>query len=256
MSKETESSRWAVPFGVGYEKLIKIIRYVYQKKRDTNFVPVDSILTLTSINKDSIKSNLSFLKIIHVLDGDNSNGYKLTTIGTRYAKALSMTDAEEIKQSSLEIIQNSHLNDLKHFIENEGAALTKESLYKFIKSRARISDGDRFGEMPAVYSTGASALLYIFTKAGLINTEILHHRTTPKPGTPSSTKKVKKSPKLAAIPKQVSTINEIKEDVHSLVSNSFSITIKKNIDPDEIQLIKSQIDNFIKFIEKKANNST
>lgn len=88
--------------------------------------------------------NLSFFTITGILESDNGKGYKLTGKGSEYADAITMDKPELIKKTTLEIIENSHLKDLKIFIESEGSSLQRQDLFKFVKTRANVSDGDRY----------------------------------------------------------------------------------------------------------------
>jgi len=165
---EEPNERWAIPFSVGYSNLVKIIRFIKNNNGSSKHVPLKTLLNLSSINSGTIKQNLSFSEITGITEGDSEKGYKLTAKGSAYADALTMDKPEPIQKSTLEIIENSHLNDLKTFVTTEGEKLSKTDFFKFVKSKANISDGPRFGNMPPTYSTGTGALFDMFSKACLM----------------------------------------------------------------------------------------
>jgi len=250
---EEKIPKWAIPFGVGSEKILKILRYIKQKNGDTKYVPLDSILTLTSINSQSVRNNITFFTIVGILEGDSEKGFKLTDKGTKLVSSTISGKSEDVKKALLEIIENSHLKDLKDFIETEGNGVTKIALFNFVKDRANISDGDRFGNMGAVYSSGTMGLLELFDKAGLIPQNTLSKSS------PRSTNQ-KQSPKSKSSPKSKQTkqqpIGEIRSsESHNLQSNVFSISINKKIEKDEFELAKSQITSFLQLVEKKISDT-
>jgi len=73
-------------------------------------------------------------------------------------------------------------------------------------------------------------------------------KSTPKPNKKSNQKPKLQTPKKPEIPLGST-------ESFNLQSNSFSMVISKKIEQDEFELIKSQIENFIKFVEKKISTS-
>jgi len=255
---EEKTPRWAIPFGLGSEKLLKILRYIKQKNGNTNYVSMESILTLTSINSQSIRNNISFFTIVGILEGDHEKGFKLTDKGSKLVSSTINGKPEDVKNALLEIIKTSHLNDLKDFIETEGSGISKPSLFNFVKDRGNITDGDRFGNMSAVYSSGTVGLLELFEKAELIPQNLLS-KSSPKPSNQKTPPKPKPKPKQK--PEQKPELKQKTDNIipssesHNLQSNTFSISISKKIEKDELDLIKSQITGFLQFVEKKISNS-
>lgn len=256
---ESNTTRWAIPFAVSYSKLGLIIRFIKNNDGATRFVPLKTIYNLTSINHQLLKANTSFCQITGILEGDPEKGYKLTSRGAAYAEALTLDKPELIKKTTLEIIKNSHLNDLKTFVDTEGDKVTKEGFFKNVKNKGNISDGKRFGQMPPAYSTGTGTLLEMFAKAELLPTKLIEDINSAQNKTQKSppSKPKKSSTKSQSDKKTKSKGSEtpqISQDTYDLQSNTFLIKINKKIESDELDLIKSQIDGFLKFVEKKITS--
>ena len=200
---------------------------------------------MTSLPKNFLSTNLSFLKSVNIVCGDNTEGYKFTELGKRYVDALYLEKDGDIEKCSLELITNSHLNDLKIHIETEESEISKDSILKFIKRNARIFDGASAGNMPENSSRGAHTLMEIFNKAGIISDEILSTRISSKPSINSKPAKKKKT----------SSANKNKtkpeEDNFTLNSDNFSIRISKKIDSNELEFIKSQVLSLFEMLERK-----
>lgn len=243
--------KWNIPYGISYEKLTKIVRVLLQKKGDINEVSLDTLIQLTSLLKNYLSTNLSFLKSINIVCGDNIEGYKLTELGKKYVDALHFEKDEDIKKYSLELITESHLNDLKIYIETEESKLSKDGILKFIKKNARIADGASAGNMPKQSSQGAHTLMEIFNKAGIISAEILSTQMLSKS---SINSKPAKKKNIGSTNKNKNEIKP-KEDNFTLSSDSFSIQISKKIDLNDLEFIKSQILALFEHVKKKIKDS-
>ena len=246
---EQESNKWNIPYGISYSKLTKIVRVLLQKKGDINKISIDVLLPLSGLHKNFLSTNLSFFKSINIVDGDNTEGYKLTNLGKKYTDALSLEKDEDIKNCSLELITKSHLNDLKIYIETEGSAISKDSILKFIKRNAKISDGPATGNMPTSSSQGTYALMEIFNKAGIISTELLSTRSK------SKYSGISKSIKKGKNPVGIKEKTRSNEDNFTLGSDNFSIQISKQISQDDLEFIKTQVLALFEHAKKKIENS-
>lgn len=251
MSESAEEGKWKIPYGVSYAKLTKIIRLLLQKKADSSPVPTDSITTITNMSKNFLSSNLSFFKSVGILEGDNDSGYQFTELGTKYAKALSLDNDAEIKKHTLEFISKSHLNELKIFLETEGNDVTKDKIFKVIKTNAKIKDGTYAGNMPQKTSVGSNALLSIFNKAGLITDQITNEKLT-KNGTPKISNQPKKKAKKS---ESDSGSLEPQGKYFSLGSGNFSVKISKEIDLNELEFIQTQISSLTEFAKKRIEEN-
>jgi len=246
MSESVEEEKWRIPYGVSYDKLIKIIKLLRQKKADSSPVTIDSIVSLVNMPKAFLSTNLSFFKSVGILVGDNDSGYQFTELGTKYAKALSLDDNEEIKKYTLEFVSKSHLNELKIFIETEGDEVNKDKILKVIKTNARIKDGIHAGNMPEKTSIGSNSLISILNKSGLLSSEITNEKITPK-SSPSKSKGKKTESGSDSL--------EPQGDNFSLGSGNFSVKISKKIDLSELDFIQTQISSLLEHAKKRITDN-
>lgn len=245
-----ENTKWKIPYGITFDKLSKIITLILTKKGDTTKLDLKSFVPLTGISENFVSSNLSFLNDIKVIEGDNQ-GFKLTQKGIDFANALSMDDKEKIKTVSLELILESHLNDLKVLIENQGEEITKEKLYKFMKTKAKIK-GESLSDMPTNSSTGINTILSWFAKIGLLTNELANSKISGTPG--------KKRPQ-GTKSKPQSTRGETKGRISKDGSGSFvlntdhvSLSISKNIELDDLEFVKKQVELLFEHAKTKINS--
>lgn len=250
MSESVEEVKWRTPYGVSYAKLTKIIRLLLQKKADSSAVPTNSITTIANMSKNFLSTNLSFFKSVGILNGDNDSGYQFTELGTKYAKALSLDNDAEIKKHTLEFVSKSHLNELKIFLETEGDDVTKDKIFKVIKTNAKIKDGTFSGNMPEKTSIGANTLLSIFNKAGLITDQIINKKLVR-----SDTPKISNPPKKKDKPESDSGSLEPQGKYFSLGSGNFSVKISKEIDLNELEFIQTQISSLTEFAKKRIEEN-
>lgn len=254
--EESDESKWKIPYGITFPKVEKIITLILTRKGDRTTQTLDSIHPLASLAKNFLSSNLSFLNSINVIDGDN-NGFKLTKLGTDFANALSMGNEEDVKKFSMEIISKSHLNDLKDLIENEGSAITKEKLLKFIKTRARIS-GESISSMPKSSSVGANALLSWFSKIGIVSNEVADNRIQrdtslrKKQTEKSSMGRLKEKPRI----RQQDPIYNDATNNFILNTGQVSLSIDKNIELEDLELAKKQSDMLFEHAKTKIKSKS
>lgn len=165
---EAHNSKWVMPFALGYDAFVKISRSLFQQKADTKAVSVTQICSITSLSLRLMKANFRFLKSVGMVVDDSPRSYRLTQLGAAYAKAHAMKDNKALKQTSLEIIKNSHLKALSDMLDlNPECSLDK--IYAWIKTHGRYPDGSSQGNMHATESTGARTLIRIFHDAGLVS---------------------------------------------------------------------------------------
>jgi len=254
MSDES-NSRWALPYAIGYSNFVKIIRHIKNNNAASKYIPLKTILNLASINPQVIKQNISFCEITKIIEGDFEKGYKLTGKGAAYAEALTLEKDELIKKTSLEIIENSYLKELKVVVETEGTKITRADFYKAVKNIGNVSDGKRFGNMPPAYSTGTGTLLEIFVKAELIPNELLStaSNTQNKNSKNSASKSTKNSPKQSS--KKSSNVSNNENTSSNLIQ--LGRLIVKDIgvvdinDEDTLSLAEMYLDILRKKIKSK-----
>ncbi len=170
--KVMNDDKWRMPFNIGYDKFVLINKALYQQQVDSKPVSLEKLLSLTSLNKSTLVSNISFLKSIGIVEEFESHEYKLTTpLGSTYAKAHFGEDKKLIESTTIKLIENSHLNLLSDKLKlNKNMEL--KDLYSYIKTLGRFSSGSEMSGMSAPYATGAKTLLHIFKDAGLISESI------------------------------------------------------------------------------------
>ena len=249
---EIENTKWKIPYGVTFDRLSKIVTLILTKKGDTTKLDLKSFSPLTGLSENFVSSNLSFLNAINVIDGDNQ-GFKLTQNGIDFANALSMDDEEKIKAISLELISKSHLNDLKVLIENQGKEVTKEKLYKFMKTKSKIK-GESLSDMPTNSSTGMNTILGWFAKIGLVTNELSNSKISGMPGKkqPKETKRKPQSTKGIA----TGPISKNESDNFVLNTDHVSLLISKNIELDDLEFAKKQADLLFEHAKTKINSKS
>lgn len=248
MSEVSEETKWKIPYGIAFEKLSKIIQLILRKEGDKKDLTLDSILASADLAKNFLSSNLSFLNSVGIISGDN-NGFKLTNVGSNFARALSLDNVADIKKISLEIIGKSHLNDIKILIENEGASIQKEKILKLIKTNAKIS-GNSVSEMPKTSKAGANALMQWFNEIELIPDEIFKTKLETKSDSKKSVKVVERKSEGTK-----SATNTIKgTDNFIFNTNYVSLEISSNSDLDELELAKKQVEMLFDHAKKKIQS--
>lgn len=248
MSEVNEETKWKIPYGITFEKLSKIIQLILRKEGDKKNLSLDAILASADLARNFLSSNLSFLNSIGIISGDNS-GFKLTNVGSNFARALSLDNVADIKKISLEIIGDSHLNDIKILIENEGESIQKEKILKLIKTNAKIS-GNSVAEMPKTSKAGVNALLQWFNKIELIPDQIITTRIETKSDNKKSVKNMEKQPVDAK-----SNTNIIKGTGNFILNtNNISFEISSNIDLDELELAKKQVEMLFDHAKRKTQS--
>ena len=173
-----DSEAWKMPFNINYDTYKKLIAGLYRSKADSKHVDSAYLSKILGVHKKTLKSNLSFLRSVNVLEGDSQNGYKLTIpMGQKYAKAISSDDRAGIKESSYELITgNQNLKQMNEFISLNNPSLTQ--IFNYIKTEGRYSPGSGNNPMNAPFMTGSRTLLHIFKDADLIQYDL---QIDPKP---------------------------------------------------------------------------
>ena len=180
-SDDQDPNKWTMPFNVGYETFVKILQSLLQQKTNSEPVSYNKLAQITTITTRAIKSNMDFLKSIKVVTDITPTSCRLTKLGLAYAEAHASGDKNAIKQTSLEMINNSHLKNLADAI---GANKEHDLgwLYDWIKTAGRYPDGKSASGMHAPNHTGARSLLRIFQDADLLADDLLVIRASrPKP---------------------------------------------------------------------------
>lgn len=190
------ASSWTLPFNISIETLDMIIKAFFQAKADEKSVVITQIEKLTSLNLNTLKANTTFLVAIGVLlgEGEKRDLYKLTELGTRYAKALSERDPQAIMSINREILDNSFLKDLTGFVElhKAGGKLNFDAIFNHIKTMARLKENPKHSRgIAAPYATGVGTVIEMLVRAGVIDESLLAKPTIKRTETPKvkSTKK-------------------------------------------------------------------
>lgn len=256
MSNEEISSKWSMPYNLGYDKLKKILRALYQKKANENMVSSKDISKIVDLNQGTIGSNLIFLTHIGVLEGSGQVGYKLTSNGNEYVKAISENNSENIKKYLGPIIENSHLKKLKEYVEFNIKSLTINGLNNCVQREGQFPLQKDSENMQAPYSTGAKALYEIFKTAGIIpnDFQIITTTQTNKPKTQHKQKK-KGHKESRSVTSAEDTI-ESSSEYTVLKTSEFSLSIRKDLDNETFDHIKSQINSEIEFRRKQTKSGT
>lgn len=166
--EEQTSTKWSMPFNIGYESFQLILKTLFQQKADVNPVPLSRIGSIAGLNPKTISSNMTFLKAIKVVKEESKDGYMLTPRGVQYARGFYMNDPKIIKEKSIEIIKNSHLKTLYDVIDIKKDSITISDVYSFVRGEGRYAEGAGITGMTPPYATGAKTLLHIFKDAGFL----------------------------------------------------------------------------------------
>lgn len=229
---------WIMPYGVSYDTFAIMLKSLFLQRADTKPISLDKLCSMASLSKRYTHNNLKFLKSGGIVVDAPPASYRLTSLGTAYAKAHELRDKKALKQTSLEIIKNSHLKSLSDTLSVH-KEYNLDDIYKWIKTAGRYPDGTSAGGMHATESVGARTLLRIFQDAGLVSDNLLVN-TGSKP---------KSAPK-----KSVSTIRQKHSPLRQTSSlGSLSIQGMGNLeisDLDTLELAKSQLEILRKRIAK------
>jgi len=124
---------------------------------------------------------------------------------------------------------------LKNSSEND---LDPDKIYKFIISAAKIT-------MSSPYSAGAKALLLMFKDAKLLSDDFIIENVK---GSKSS-----KSNSQENSGKKVNQKQMVDDDSYNFSLDSISLSISKDILPDDLEFGKGQLDLFVEHIKKKIS---
>lgn len=256
MEDKQNLTNWKIPYGVGYSKLIKLMRLILQKNGDKQLLSIDSIISSSIMPSNFVPSNLAFLKSIKIIEMTDTKSCRLTDTGTKFIRALSLDNKKDVEEYGKSLIKNSYLKDIQDLIETEGKELTVEKLYRLIKTNANISDGDRSGNMPTSSSTGVNALLQFLEKCKVLPLGILQPpKSSILKNTPKTTKKFTK--KHQTIPTNTNTQPITNSDeFYTLKSDTFNISIRKSLNLDDFETIEDHMVLFLKSIKNKINSNS
>ena len=232
---EIPDSKWLMPYAIGYDAFVKISKSLLQQKADTKAVSVSKICSLTSLSTRLTVTNFKFLKSVGIVVDAAPASYRLTQLGAAYAQAHALNDTKALKQASLEVIKNSHLQLLSDMLDlNKGCSLDK--IYAWIKTRGRYPDGSSQGNMHAPESVGARTLLRLFYDAGLISDSLFAEldstsRHTPKKGPKTSLKHARTRPATSLGSLSVAGVGKVEiKDMDTLeLAESYLKILRKRI---------------------------
>jgi len=257
MTVEKKDDGWPIPSNIGFEPFKKVVGAFYQKDAESKEVTSKTIANAVGMTIKSIWGPIRFLLAIKILEEDKTKGYKLTTKGAEYAKAVYKEDKDGVKNSCSEIINNSYLKTLVDYISVNKADLSVEGLYKFIRAEGKFPAGPGSAGMTAPYATGARTLLHIFNTAKIFPEGFdLSSITEIHSGNKDVRKKNKKSKSDTKKKSATGTKKKTNSDVHSdeMVNvnfDDFSISMRKGIDQATFNFIKTQIKSTLEFWETK-----
>ncbi|MCH7560599.1 MAG: hypothetical protein IIC67_04380 [Thaumarchaeota archaeon] len=173
VSKDTEKTvekdeKWRIPFNTNYEGFSVIVKALFQQNADKKPVSLDQLVTVTQMNKNTLGTNMLFLKSVKVIVIESKGTYKLTPFGAEFCKSYFADDLQLKKTKSKEMIDNSHLKSLLDFIQLKKEFEIKD-LYGYIRAEGRFAEAGGITGITAPWSGGARILLRIFKDAGIIS---------------------------------------------------------------------------------------
>jgi len=257
MTVEKKEDGWQIPSNISFESFKKVVGAFYQKDAESKEVTTQIIANAVGMSTKSISGSIRFLLAIKILEGDFTKGYKLTTKGTEYAKAVYTEDKDRVKNSCSEIINNCYLKTLVDYISVNKADLSVDGLYKFIRAEGKFPEGTGPAGMIGPYATGARTLLQIFNTAKIFPESFdLSSITEIHSGNKSVREVNKKSKSDTKRKSTTSTKKKTNSDAHSdeMVNvnfDDFSISMRKGIDQATFNFIKTQVKSTLEFWETK-----
>ncbi len=159
--------RWTIPRNMSYDRLIMTVKALHRARADQKAVGLEKISKTIGVSADSARRGLAFLRSTGIVELTGQKQYSLTAVGVSYAEAHSNDDDGQISECTRDIIKRSHLKMLEDAIEiNKN--MTREDLYKRIKTFGRLPNGKDIGNMHGPDATGATTILRLFEDAGLL----------------------------------------------------------------------------------------
>lgn len=160
-------SGWPLPKNMSYDKLVMTTKALLQKGADKAPATIDAVSGAVGIAAPTVKTGMSFLESIGIVSRHDGPRYTLTADGALYAKAHRDGDAAQIRSLTLDAIRRSHLADLEDAIVID-RGITRDGLYRRIKTFGNYPSGKGTGDMHAPVSTGVNTVLRLFEDAGLL----------------------------------------------------------------------------------------
>ena len=241
---------WKIPKNIGYESYIKAIGAFFQKKADTTPLKTKDIAVTIGSEPKSISEGIGFLVSINVLEGNKTEGYKLTEKGSKYAEAVYNEDGDAIKKSWNDIVENTFLKSLSDYIEINKKDLTLEGLFKHIRTKGRFPVGNGPTGMTNPCATGARTLLQIFKNTGMLPNDFDLGSTRERATTKKSKQKANKVlTKQKTTPKKTKPEND--EDWVSYSVDDFKMSMHKGIDLDTFTFIQNEVVSNLNFWKTK-----
>ena len=233
-----KEEKWTFPFNIGYEGFKTIITSLHTTNADKKILTVAKVSETSSMSNKTVGPNLKFLENVGILSGDHKSGYKFTDKGIEYGKAVTMEDEDSISSLTLDFIKSSHLNDLAKFIETHKKDLKIGKIFKLISSLGKIS-------MSAPYTAGIKTLLYMFQDANLLPEDFVIEQ-------PKFSKKEAGGKKKSKKPdKETPQKQHSDENYFNFNLNSISLSISKDIDPNDLEFGKTQVEQIFDHVKKK-----
>lgn len=164
--------RWALPENMSYNRLVMTVKVLLVSKADRREVEADNLAKKVGVVTNTVKRGLSFLQSVGIVESSGKNRYRLTVTGVPYAEAHMNDDTSQITQLTLNVIEQSHLNELAIVIRTN-KNLTLKEIYKRIKTFGRYPDGKGPGNMHGPVATGALTVIRLFVDAGLLDKDVL-----------------------------------------------------------------------------------
>ena len=162
-----KKEKWTIPSNISYDRLIMTVKSLHSARADQKPIDLEKISKLTGVTARTTRPGLVFLRSIGIVEVMGEKQYSLTTAGMAYAEAHLNDDVGQISECTRNIIKRSHLGDLEAVIKiNKN--ITREGLYKRIKTFGRLPNGKGTGNMHGPDATGVKTILHLFEDAGLL----------------------------------------------------------------------------------------
>jgi large-conductance mechanosensitive channel len=191
-----EVEKWIIPFGAKLDTVNMILKAFFIAGADKNFVSQDKIGQNTGLGRGTIGPNLSFLVFAQALEKNEKDTklYKLTEKGTKYAKAASESNKEEMSKEIKSILDGS-FKELVNFVNlrKSSGKIDFDTIFNHIKTMARIKDEpNRSRGVNPAYASGISTLIDMLILAGIVDDSI---KPVEQPSQKSAVKPRKKTAK-------------------------------------------------------------
>lgn len=184
IKKNTQNdSKLQIPFGATLKTLTMILRGMFIAEADKNFVTKEIIRKNTGLK--AVEGNLPFLVYLKAIEKDQKDPklFRLTEIGTRFAKSANANDNVETSKEMknlLEVAYPQIINFVK--LRNSSGNLDFDTVFNYIKTEARLKEDPKNprGINPA-YAVGVFALIDMLILAGYLDDSIKPKEIAPQP---------------------------------------------------------------------------